>query len=27
MWNNDDAAEHWSALPARLPPIYAVWMG
>jgi hypothetical protein len=24
--DDDDAGEHWPALPARLPPIHAVWM-
>jgi hypothetical protein len=27
MWASDDAGEHWTALPARLPPIHAVRMG
>jgi len=26
VWDDDDAGEHWPALPARLPPIHAVWM-
>ena len=27
LWASDDAGEQWSALPARLPPIYAVRFG
>jgi hypothetical protein len=27
VWASDDAGEHWTALPARLPPVYAVRFG
>ena len=27
VWASDDAGDHWTALPARLPPIYAVRFG
>ena len=27
VWATGDAGDHWTALPARLPPIYAVRFG
>ena len=27
LWASDDAGDHWTQLPARLPPIYAVKFG
>jgi hypothetical protein len=27
VWDDDDAGQHWSALPARLAQIHAAWMG
>jgi hypothetical protein len=27
VWASDDAGDHWTALPARLPPVYALRFG
>jgi len=27
VWGSDDGGEHWTALPAQLPPVYAVRFG